>query len=94
MTPSPERLHAVIEGHVQGVSFRYYTQAEAQRLGLNGWVRNRPDGSVEVTAEGPRSALDQFLAFLQRGPSAAHVAQVHSEWAPARGEFDRFDIQW
>lgn len=85
-------LHAIIHGQVQGVSFRYYTQREAQSLDLTGWVANRPDGTVEVVAEGPRPALAQFLLFLQRGPSQARVDRVDVEWLGATGRFTRFQV--
>jgi acylphosphatase len=65
------RLHAFVEGIVQGVGFRYYVQDQAARLGLKGWVRNRWDGSVEVLAEGSRDNLDHLLNALYRGPRAA-----------------------
>jgi acylphosphatase len=79
------RLHAVVRGHVQGVGFRYTTQDEAKKLGLGGWVRNLHDGGVEVDAEGDRSQLELFLAFLHRGPLGAHVDTVQSEWLAAQG---------
>jgi len=94
MADPHERLHASVKGMVQGVSFRYATQECALRLGLTGWVRNRPDGSVEVTAEGPRLALDQLLAFLHRGPPMASVSDVRAEWAAASGEFRDFDVRF
>ncbi len=93
MSAQSERLHAVVRGRVQGVSFRYYTQAEALRLGLTGWVRNQRDGTVEVTAEGPRATLEQLLTFLNRGPTAARVAAVTPAWSPATNEFRLFDIR-
>jgi acylphosphatase len=93
MSTDHAQLRAVVRGHVQGVSFRYYTQQEALRLGLTGWVRNLPDGTVQVAAEGPRPSLDKFLAFLHFGPSAARVAAVEPAWAPAGGEFSRFEIR-
>ena len=70
------RLHAIVHGRVQGVNFRYYTQQRAMDLGLDGTVANRADGTVEVFAEGPRSALDALLQFLREGPSLAEVDQV------------------
>jgi acylphosphatase len=79
------RLHAVVRGLVQGVGFRYTTQAEAKKLDLAGWVRNLHDGSVEVDAEGDRPQLELFLAFLRRGPLGAHVDAVESEWLAAQG---------
>lgn len=92
MTTDQERLHAVVRGRVQGVSFRYYTQATARRLGLSGWVRNLPAGTVEVMAEGPGEALDALLAFLHRGPPAAHVAGVDAQRSPALGDLGPFDV--
>jgi len=79
------RLHAIVSGTVQGVGYRATTQYEAKKLGLAGWVRNRVDGSVEVDAEGDRTHLEAFLAFLRKGPLGAHVDAVDSEWLPAQG---------
>ena len=93
MTATSARLHAIVRGRVQGVSFRFYTQRQADALGLTGWVANRFDGDVEVMAEGPRPALDQLLAFLYRGPSMAHVEDVQFEYLPAGHEFDQFRIE-
>lgn len=64
-------LHAVVHGRVQGVFFRASTQKKARALGLTGWVRNLPDGTVEVLAVGPRPALEALLAWLHEGPPLA-----------------------
>lgn len=77
------RLHATVHGRVQGVGFRYTTQDQARRLGLAGWVRNRADGTVEVEAQGEKSVLETFLAFLYRGPLGARVDHVDVEWQRA-----------
>jgi len=87
------RLHATIEGRVQGVGFRMFVQEKASALGLTGWVRNRWDSSVEVLAEGDRPALDRLLAELRRGPRAAHVMEVVVEWGEATHEFSRFMVR-
>lgn len=92
MAEKEERLHAVVEGRVQGVGFRYFVVEKAQALGVTGWVRNRWDDTVEVTAEGERVLLDQLYAALSRGPRAAMVTQVRAEWQAATGEFKRFTI--
>ena len=94
MESPSERLQAVVRGQVQGVNFRSATQSVAKRLALAGWVRNRPDGAVELIAEGPRLALEQFVAFLHQGPPAARVSAVEPRWHPATGEFRGFEIQW
>ncbi|HEX6387354.1 MAG TPA: acylphosphatase [Anaerolineae bacterium] len=88
------RLEATIYGRVQGVSFRYYTQREAQRHRLTGWVANKPDGTVKVIAEGPENELEQLLDFLCRGPTMARVDRVDVDWKEATGEFTRFDVRW
>ncbi|HKZ84268.1 MAG TPA: acylphosphatase [Anaerolineae bacterium] len=92
MKQASESLHATVHGRVQGVNFRYYTQRTAQALQLTGWVANRPDGTVEVVAEGARSALDQFLDFLRHGPSHAQVDRVDVEWLKATGQFTHFQV--
>ena len=65
-----------VTGRVQGVSFRYYTQDQAHRLGVSGWVRNEPDGSVEVHAEGSAEAVDGLVAWCHEGPALARVRDV------------------
>ena len=86
------RLHARITGVVQGVGFRYFVMQSAQELGLTGWVRNRWDGSVEVTAEGPHNALNTLLVKLRRGPLSAEVEDVQYEFSDSKGEFQRFGV--
>lgn len=95
--PSKEeqvRLHAIVHGIVQGVNFRYYTRLRAEALGLSGWVANRSDGTVEVVAEGPRSAVETLLDFLQKGPPAARVDYVETYWERPTGEFRGFRIRY
>lgn len=89
-----KRLEAVVTGYVQGVSFRYYTRKEAQRLGLTGWVANRPDGSVRVVAEGPQKNLGAFCDYLFKGSPHAHVDHVEADWLDAKGEFSEFSIRY
>ncbi len=91
--PERTRLHAIVEGTVQGVGFRYFVQQSAYYLHLTGWVRNRWDGSVEVLAEGERPALEKLLAALRRGPGGSDVEQVTPEWQPATGEFSSFQVK-
>ena len=83
-----------MRGRVQGIYFRDFTRDHAQRLGLVGWVRNLPDGrTVEVLAEGSRSALEQLLVHLHQGPPGAYVACVDVEWDIPRGEFGSFHVR-
>ncbi|HVU14044.1 MAG TPA: acylphosphatase [Phototrophicaceae bacterium] len=88
-----EQLHAIVHGRVQGVGFRDATQRRALELGLTGWVRNRADETVEVTAEGERDVLERFLAFLNRGPVSARVSAVEARWLTASGRFHDFTIR-
>lgn len=85
MRAGAERLHAVVHGYVQGVGYRGFAAREGRRLGLAGTVRNRPDGTVELVAEGERSVLEELLRLLQRGPAEAEVQHVAATWGPADG---------
>jgi acylphosphatase len=86
------RLHVTITGRVQGVSFRYFVMEKADALNLRGWVRNRWDGSVEVTAEGIHADLEQLLQFLHSGPPMARVDHLDLEWLDYKGEFKSFNL--
>jgi acylphosphatase len=70
------RKHAVVRGQVQGSGFRYYTQAEAIRLGLTGYVRDSSDGTVEVEVEGDDHPVEELVDWLRVGPIWAKVEQV------------------
>ena len=72
-------LHVRVTGVVQGVGFRWFVREKARRLGLSGWVRNLPDGSVEVAAAGEQGQLDLLLAELKKGPTGAMVEAVEPE---------------
>ncbi len=93
MNRQPTRLHAVVEGLVQGVGFRQFVLMKAIELDLVGWVRNTYDGNVEVLAEGPRFALDELLDALQKGPRSAFVTKISQDWLPATGEFVDFEVR-
>ena len=86
------RVRLRIEGRVQGVFFRASTQDHAKRLGLNGWVRNCPDGSVEVVAEGARSQIENLIAWCRQGPRGAQVSNVGIQWEEFSGEFTDFRV--
>jgi len=82
-----------VTGRVQGVSFRWYAAREAQRLGVRGWVRNEPDGSVAGHLEGEDAAVDAVVDWLHRGPSYAAVRDVAVTEAAPTGA-DAFDIRY
>jgi len=87
------RVRAIAHGVVQGVGFRYYVLARARLLGVTGYVRNAPDGTVEVVAEGERGLLEQLLEAIERGPIGASVHSVERQWLAPRGQYYRFDIR-
>lgn len=87
------QLAMQVIGQVQGVAFRAHTQRVAQGLGLTGWVRNEPDGSVQLVAEGSQAALETLVAWVERGgPPRAVVAHSPRQWGPATGAFADFVI--
>ena len=86
------RVRLIIRGRVQGVWFRGSTRREAFSLGLAGWVRNLPDGSVEAVVEGPEDRVRRLVSWCKTGPPAAKVSWVEEIREPWKGEFSDFDI--
>jgi len=87
-----ERIDITVTGRVQGVAFRHHTCRQAEALGLVGWVRNLPDGSVRLVAEGSRLALEQLLKWVSRGPDHAQVLTCQHLWQTATGELESFRV--
>ncbi|MDA8140565.1 MAG: acylphosphatase [Desulfobacteraceae bacterium] len=87
------RAHVIVSGRVQGVFFRAETKHAAERFGVNGWVRNLPDGSVEAVFEGLKQAVDDAVAWCQHGPPSARVAGVKLSWEQFLGEPPGFSIR-
>jgi acylphosphatase len=94
MMTQNKQLQATVYGRVQGVFFRDYTQREAKRLGVVGWVANHRDGTVRVTAEGPEPALAALVEFLYQGSPSAHVNKVEVTWHEATGDYSQFQVRW
>ena len=80
------RARVVIHGRVQGVFFRAETRDRARSLGLDGWVRNTGEGSVEAVFEGDRDRIESMLVWCRRGPSLAQVDTVDVDWETPAGE--------
>lgn len=76
-------VRLIVRGRVQGVGFRYAAVEQGRRLGLDGWARNLPDGSVEVVAAGEQAAVDQLVSWCRTGPPSARVASVDRSQGPA-----------
>ena len=89
----PAARRFIVSGRVQGVGFRFFVQSAAEREGLRGWVRNLPDGRVEVMAEGEADGLDRLEQALQRGPEMARVAGVVTEPAAVASGLTDFEIR-
>lgn len=93
MSP-PRRLHLLISGRVQGVAFRAHTMREAREIDLSGWVRNLPDGRVELLAEGPEDDLERLDTWCETGPPAASVSDVERQWLDFVGDLGPFTIRY
>lgn len=84
------RLTAWVHGHVQGVGFRWWTRSRALELGLTGYAANRPDGRVQVVAQGPRPDCQRLLELLQGGATPGRVDTVVADWMAAGDPIDGF----
>lgn len=84
------RMMAVVHGRVQGVGFRMWTRRRAERLRLVGQVANRPDGTVEIVAEGPRPDCEALLGVLRSPEAPGRVESVSAEFTDASGGLDDF----
>lgn len=89
---SMTEIEALIEGEVQGVSYRTYVQDSATELELCGWVRNKADGTVLVVAQGMPEILKEFIEYLHEGSLQAKVASVAVDWKTSKTVYDEFSI--
>ncbi len=97
MTPDSElaAVHAVVQGRVQGVFFRDFVSRRARELALSGYVCNLPGGeAVEVRAEGERNRLEQLVGYLHKGPAAASVKRVETDWSEYTGDYTGFNTRY
>ncbi len=95
-TGQPETVGftGTVTGRVQGVGYRYFVARAARGLGLSGYVRNLPDGTVEVAASGDRAVLDSLVALLEEGPPGAIVESVKLDWSNPPGVTGTFDVRF
>ena len=89
-----KKVRVIVTGRVQGVWFRSSTQRQARALGLAGYVRNLPDGNVEVVVEGKESDVDRLLDWARVGPPGARVDNLDIEVLPSESEFQSFEITY
>ena len=87
-----KRVHLIVYGRVQGVFFRHNTKKIADRLNLKGWVKNNPNNTVEIAAEGNDEALDTLINWCRKGPIGAKVERVDIEKERFKKEFISFNI--
>jgi acylphosphatase len=90
---SAVRARLLVSGQVQGVFYRQATADEARRLGLRGFARNLADGRVEVEAEGERAAVEALVRFCRRGPPAARVDGLSTDWVAPTGDPGPFTVR-
>jgi len=83
----------IIEGRVQGVGMRYFVYNHALKFNINGFVKNTPDGNVEIVCSGDSGELDQFIAQIKKGPSFSFITNVRIKEAP-ENDFKNFEIRY
>jgi acylphosphatase len=88
------RARVVISGRVQGVFFRAETQRAAERIGVHGWVRTQPDGTVAAVFEGSKQSVDQAVEWCRQGSPMSEVTDVAVNWETPSGEYNTFDITY
>jgi acylphosphatase len=89
-----QRIHVWVSGVVQGVGFRYFTVRQARELGISGWVRNTPDGKVEIVAEGEKWQLEEFAKSLKVGPAHSSVTGIEVTEEKYQNEFEKFEVRF
>ncbi len=87
-------LRAFVYGRVQGTFFRAYVSRRAIELGVTGYVRNLPDGAVEVEAEGQRNRLEKLVGYLNVGSPASKVEKIVTSWSEYTGKYADFKIRY
>ncbi len=86
-------VRVVVTGRVQGVGFRWSLAQIAEQQGARGWVRNRPDGSVEALIQGTRACVNEMIAWMRHGPPGAFVADAQVEMLTSAEQFEGFEIR-
>lgn len=89
-----KRIGVLVQGRVQGVGFRYFAQSLARELAITGWVRNTPDGNVELEAQGPDGNIAGFIAGLRQGPRIGYVSDMQIGELPLSQSESWFEIRY
>ena len=85
-------VHMIVHGRVQGVGFRFFVRDHAASLGVNGWVRNLPDGTVEIHAEGKKEILQNLIKKVEKGPFFGSVSDLTIDWVEPKNIYNNFSI--
>ncbi len=93
MTTDSASAHVIISGRVQGVFFRAETKRAAEKIGVAGWVRNLPDGTVEAVFEGPRPLVERAIDWCRQGSPMSRVTDIAVHWQQVSGESGTFTIR-
>ena len=88
------RVKVIVKGIVQGVNFRYYSQRQAAKFNITGWVKNLPDGSVAGVFEGDEQDVEAMVQWCRRGPPSAQVTELIAQPEEYRGEFSSFSVKF
>jgi acylphosphatase len=89
-----KRYHIYVSGIVQGVGFRWYAQKIGNRVGVSGWVKNLPDGRVEIVVEGEHEKVERFIKELKEGYLGENIREIEKIEEEYKGEFKRFEIRF
>jgi len=89
-----KRYHLIVSGRVQAVLYRDFTRREAEKLDISGYVKNLPNGDVEIIAEGSEENLKKFVSVCKKGPLMAFVKNIEINDETATNEFDDFDVRY
>lgn len=89
-----QQAHIFVEGRVQGVGFRHFTQVNAEEIGVFGWVKNLPDGRVEAVFAGPMDHIREMVNRCEQGPGASRVDNIDVEVEEADEEYDTFEVRY
>jgi len=87
-----KRIHLTISGRVQGVGFRFYTRDIALETGVKGWVKNLPNGTVEIVAEGSKEEIETFMRQLKKGYLGRNISEIIEIEETYIGTFNSFEI--
>ena len=88
-----KRARIIVHGIVQGVFFRANTVKAARDLGLKGYAKNMPDGTVEIVAEGPNDNINKLIKFFKKSPGASEVSKIDVKFGKAKNEFGGFEVK-